>query len=130
MRVLLAEDDENLGSGIRAGLAQHGFQVDWVRDGMAAEREILTRAHEVVILDMGLPRQGGLTTLQNIRQKKVDTPTLILTAQDELSYRIAGLDGGARGTLCCWSLVRDAGATRAREPLSSESIMWATWFGP
>jgi len=41
----------------------------------------------------------------------------------------AGLDGGARGTLCCWSLLLDAGA-RAREPLSSESIMCPTWFGP
>ena len=40
MRILLAEDDELLGSGIRAGLAQNGFQVDWVRDGVAAEREL------------------------------------------------------------------------------------------
>ena len=44
MRILLAEDDELLGSGIRAGLAQHGFQVDWVRDGVAAERELATGA--------------------------------------------------------------------------------------
>jgi len=95
MRVLLAEDDITLGAGLKAGLAQHGFQVDWVRDGIAAEREMLTQVHEAVILDMGLPRQPGLTCLQNIRQKKINTPVLILTAQDALSSRIEGLDAGA-----------------------------------
>jgi DNA-binding response OmpR family regulator len=95
MRVLLAEDDESLGSGLKAGLAQHGFQVDWVRDGVAAEREMLTQAHEVVILDMGLPRQDGLISLTKIRQKKIQTPVIILTAQDAVSYRIEGLDAGA-----------------------------------
>lgn len=95
MRVLLAEDDESLGSGIKAGLALHGFQVDWVRDGIAAEREILSKVHEVVILDMGLPRQNGLISLQKIRQKKIQTPVLILTAQDAVSSRIEGLDAGA-----------------------------------
>jgi two-component system OmpR family response regulator/two-component system response regulator QseB len=95
MRVLLAEDDESLGAGIKAGLAQHGFQVDWVRDGVAAEREMLTKVHEAVILDMGLPRQHGLISLQKIRQKKIQTPVLILTADDALSSRIEGLDAGA-----------------------------------
>lgn len=95
MRVLLAEDDVTLGAGLKAGLAQHGFQVDWVRDGVAAELEMLTQVHEAVILDMGLPRQPGLTCLHNIRQKKINTPVLILTAQDALSSRIEGLDAGA-----------------------------------
>lgn len=95
MRVLLAEDDETLGSGLKAGLAQNGFQVDWVRDGIAAEREMLTQAHEVVILDMGLPRQDGLISLKKVRQKKIQTPVIILTAQDAVSYRIEGLDAGA-----------------------------------
>ncbi len=95
MRVLLAEDDETLGSGLKTGLAQHGFQVDWVRDGIAAEREMLTQVHEVVILDMGLPRQDGLISLQKVRQKKIRIPVLILTAQDAVSYRIKGLDAGA-----------------------------------
>ena len=95
MRVLLAEDDETLGSGLKTGLAQHGFQVDWVRDGIAAEREMLAQVHEVVILDMGLPRQDGLISLQKVRQKKIRIPVLILTAQDAVSYRIEGLDAGA-----------------------------------
>ena len=49
MRVLLAEDDETLGSGLKTGLGRHGFQVDWVRDGVAAEREMMTQVHEAVI---------------------------------------------------------------------------------
>lgn len=59
MRILLAEDDELLGSGIRAGLAQHGFQVDWVRDGVAAERELATGACQAAVLDLGLPRHSN-----------------------------------------------------------------------
>ena len=46
MRILLAEDDDLLGSGLKAGLGQHGFAVDWVRDGVAAERELLTGNYE------------------------------------------------------------------------------------
>ena len=95
MRVLLAEDDETLGSGLKTGLGQHGFQVDWVRDGVAAEREMMTQVHEAVILDMGMPRQDGLMCLQKVRQKKIKTPVLILTAQDAVSYRIEALDAGA-----------------------------------
>ena len=50
MRILLAEDDELLGSGLRAGLDQRGFQVDWVRDGVAAERELLSAQHHKAFL--------------------------------------------------------------------------------
>ena len=68
MRVLLAEDDELLGSGLRAGLRQHGFAVDWVRDGVAAERELLTGQHAVAVLDLGLPRQDGMDALAAVRE--------------------------------------------------------------
>ena len=59
MRILLAEDDELLGAGLKAGLQQQGFQVDWVRDGVAAQRELLTGAYQASVLDLGLPRQSG-----------------------------------------------------------------------
>ena len=95
MRVLLAEDDELLGSGLRAGLRQHGFAVDWVRDGVAAERELLARQHEAAVLDLGLPRQDGLDALAAVRAKGVRTPVLVLTARDAIDARIQGLDGGA-----------------------------------
>ncbi|HQX68546.1 MAG TPA: winged helix-turn-helix domain-containing protein [Ottowia sp.] len=95
MRVLLAEDDELLGSGLRAGLRQHGFAVDWVRDGVAAERELLTGQHAVAVLDLGLPRQDGMDALAAVRAKGVRTPVVVLTARDAIGARIQGLDSGA-----------------------------------
>ena len=95
MRVLLAEDDELLGSGLRAGLRQHGFAVDWVRDGVAAERELLTGQHAVAVLDLGLPRQDGMDALAAVRARGVRTPVVVLTARDAIGARIQGLDSGA-----------------------------------
>jgi CheY-like chemotaxis protein len=57
MRILLAEDDALLGDGLRAGLRQLGFQVDWVRDGLAAERELRAEPYAAAVLDLGLPRR-------------------------------------------------------------------------
>ena len=95
MRVLLAEDDELLGSGLKAGLQQQGFSVDWVRDGVAAERELLTGVYEACVLDLGLPRQDGMQCLAVVRLQKMITPVLILTARDGVPDRIAGRDTGA-----------------------------------
>jgi two-component system response regulator QseB len=95
MRILLAEDDELLGSGLRAGLSQRGFQVDWVRDGQFAERELLSEQHQAAILDIGLPRQDGLAVLKTVRARGVDTPVLVLTARDAVAHRIEGLNLGA-----------------------------------
>lgn len=95
MRILLAEDDSLLGDGLRAGLRQQGFQVDWVRDGMAAEREIASGDYQAAVLDLGLPLKDGLEVLQTLRQRKVTTPVLVLTARDTVPDRIKGLDLGA-----------------------------------
>lgn len=95
MRILLAEDDSILGDGLRAGLRQLGFRVDWVRDGLAAERELLTGEYAAAVLDLGLPHKDGLDVLQAVRDKKITTPVLILTARDAVPERIRGLDLGA-----------------------------------
>ena len=95
MRILLAEDDAMLGDGLRAGLRQQGFQVDWVRDGMAAEREIGTGDYQAAVLDLGLPQKDGLDVLQTLRSKRNTTPVLVLTARDTVPDRIKGLDLGA-----------------------------------
>jgi two-component system OmpR family response regulator/two-component system response regulator QseB len=80
MRILLAEDDPLLGDGLRAGLRQLGFQVDWVRTGDAAERELRGEPYAAAVLDLGLPGKPGLE---------------VLTARDAVSDRIRGLDTGA-----------------------------------
>lgn len=95
MRILLAEDDELLGSGLRAGLDQRSFQVDWVRDGVAAERELLSVQHQAAVLDIGLPRQDGLAVLKAVRARGIDTPVLVLTSRDAVVDRIEGLNLGA-----------------------------------
>jgi two-component system OmpR family response regulator/two-component system response regulator QseB len=95
MRILLAEDDALLGDGLVAGLRQQGFQVDWVRDGVAAERELRTGTYAAAVLDLGLPRMDGLEVLQVIRQAQVATPVLVLTARDAIGDVIRGLDTGA-----------------------------------
>jgi two-component system OmpR family response regulator/two-component system response regulator QseB len=95
MRILLVEDDSLLGDGLRAGLRQLGFLVDWVRDGEAAERELRTGTYAAAVLDLGLPRKDGLQVLSSVRRTGVTTPVLVLTARDAVQERIRGLDVGA-----------------------------------
>jgi two-component system OmpR family response regulator/two-component system response regulator QseB len=95
VRILLAEDDPLLGDGLRAGLRQQGFQVDWVRDGAAALRELQAVEHAAAVLDLGLPRLDGLDVLRAARAAGVTTPVLALTARDTVAQRVGGLDAGA-----------------------------------
>jgi two-component system OmpR family response regulator/two-component system response regulator QseB len=95
MRILLVEDDKLLGDGVQAGLAQSGFNVDWVRDGVAAELALKTGEYAGVVLDLGLPRLSGLELLERLRRGGDKVPVLILTARDRVEDRIKGLDGGA-----------------------------------
>lgn len=95
MRILLAEDDPLLGDGLRAGLRQQGFQVDWVRDGLAAERELRAEPYAAAVLDLGLPRKDGTDVLTAVRRAGVKLPVLVLTARDAVADRVRGLDGGA-----------------------------------
>ena len=95
MRILLAEDDPLLGDGLRAGLRQQGFLVDWVRDGQAAERELLTEPYAAAVLDLGLPLKDGLHVLGAVREAGIRLPVLVLTARDTVPDRIRGLDLGA-----------------------------------
>jgi two-component system OmpR family response regulator/two-component system response regulator QseB len=95
MRILLAEDDPLLGDGLQAGMRQLGFVVDWVRDGLAAERELRAQPYAAAVLDLGLPMRDGLQVLTAIRAAGVTLPVLILTARDAVPDRILGLDRGA-----------------------------------
>src|SRR3954468_13840118 len=95
MRVLLAEDDAMIGASVHKGLAQDGFAVDWVRDGRAAEVALQENVHDLLLLDLGLPRKSGLEVLSGMRSRKDARPVLILTARDALADRVAGLDAGA-----------------------------------
>ena len=95
MRILLVEDDALLGDGLRAGLRQLGFQVDWVRDGEAAESELRAEPYAAAVLDLGLPKRDGMDVLAAVRRAGVTLPVLVLTARDAVPERIRGLDHGA-----------------------------------
>lgn len=95
MRLLLVEDDTLLGDGVRAGLRQAGYTVDWCKEGRAAQRALESEAYALVVLDLGLPQLSGLDLLAWLRQKGESLPVLILTARDTVADRVKGLDSGA-----------------------------------
>ncbi len=95
MRLLLVEDDPLLGDGLKQGLQAEGYTVDWLTDGAQALHSLLTESFDLVVLDLGLPGMDGIDVLKEIRNKKVVTPVLILTARDAVEDRVDGLDQGA-----------------------------------
>lgn len=95
MRLLLVEDDPMIGASVQSGLRQEGHSVDWVRDGAAAELAVANGVHELILLDLGLPRKSGLELLAGLRRKGVSLPVLVITARDSVADRVKGLDAGA-----------------------------------
>jgi len=97
MRILLVEDDPMIGKTLQQALAQDGYAVDRVSDGVAA-RAALDAAQDsyaLVLLDLGLPRKSGLELLRELRHAGNRVRVLIVTARDAVADRVAGLDAGA-----------------------------------
>ena len=95
MRLLLVEDDAQLGSGIRKALMRDGDHVDWLTDGLQALAAIRSDNFELIILDLQLPGMDGISVLQTMRRESINTPVLIMTARDTVDERVLGLDSGA-----------------------------------
>ncbi len=95
MRILLAEDDPQLGDGLMVGLRQSGFAVDWVRDGAAADHALGCEDFDLLVLDLGLPKLSGMEVLTHLRRRGQTLPVLVLTARDATGDKVAGLDAGA-----------------------------------
>ncbi|MBP8194897.1 MAG: response regulator transcription factor [Azonexus sp.] len=95
MRILLVEDDPELGDGLAIGLRQAGFAVDWLRDGHAADLALRDEGFDLVVLDLGLPRLSGMEVLKRARDRGQSLPILILTARDATGDKVSGLDAGA-----------------------------------
>lgn len=94
MRVLLIEDDEDLGEGISLGLKKHGFEVEWILNGQEGLYHASEWDWDLIILDRLLPELDGMQILRKLRQLK-STPILMLTALNTLDHRLEGFDGGA-----------------------------------
>jgi two-component system OmpR family response regulator len=95
MRILVAEDDAILAEAVARSLRQSGFAVDWVNNGTEAEAALATQTFDLLILDLGLPKQSGLDVLKRLRGGSSRLPVLILTALDGVHDRVRGLDAGA-----------------------------------
>ena len=95
MRILIAEDDPVLADGLARSLRAVGYAVDAVSDGEQADAALTAQGFDLVILDLGLPRLGGLEVLRRLRARNGTAPVLILTAADSVEQRVRGLDLGA-----------------------------------
>jgi len=95
MRVLVVEDDPLVGDGIRRALTGGGFAADLVSSAEAAKTALDTDSFDLVIADIGLPRQDGLQLVRSLRSRGQVIPILILTARDGLEDRVTALDLGA-----------------------------------
>ncbi len=95
MRVLVVEDDLMIGESLSEALQDEAYTVDWVKDGRQSILTLRVQPYDIILLDLGLPEVDGMGVLTAIRDAKIDTPVLILTARDQLKDRIAGLDSGA-----------------------------------
>ena len=94
MRVLVVEDDAKIAAFITIGLKQAGFVVDQVADGAAGLALALTEPYAVVVIDLMLPQLDGLSLIEEIRRRQVNTPMLILSAKRSVDDRVKGLQAG------------------------------------
>jgi len=95
MRVLIVEDEPNLGNQLKNSLEANGYAIDLARDGEDGHYLGSTESYDAVVLDLGLPTMDGLTILDKWRKEGKTTPVLVLTARDSWSDKVAGLDAGA-----------------------------------
>ena len=98
MRLLLVEDDVMVASGIKLGLSEAGYAVDWVGSGERAQEVLLQETFDIAVVDIGLPGIDGLELLRRLRRPDMASaamPVLMLTARDALQDRVQGLDLGA-----------------------------------
>jgi two-component system, OmpR family, response regulator len=95
MRVLVVEDDPDVGGFVRQGLREHGFAVDWVATGVEGLDYANSGVYDVLVLDRMLPGLDGLDLLRKLRERGVTTPVLFLSARSAVADRIEGLDAGA-----------------------------------
>lgn len=95
MRILLVEDDESLGEGLRTALRRAAYAVDWLRDGASALTAIRDGGFDLVVLDLGLPHVDGIEVIRQARRAGAEVPILVLSARERSRDRTLGLDAGA-----------------------------------
>jgi heavy metal response regulator len=95
MRILVVEDERKVANFIRQGLGEEGYAVDVASNGEEGLAMARDGVHDLIILDIGLPKMNGLQVLQELRRRKVTTPVLLLTVRATIEDKVLGLDAGA-----------------------------------
>lgn len=95
MRILLVEDNRRLSDSLRTILTEDGYAVDTAYDGVEGEEMALLTAYDVIVLDIMLPKRDGIEVCRSLRDQRVTTPVIMLTARDAVDDRVKGLDSGA-----------------------------------
>ncbi|MBA6413510.1 response regulator transcription factor [Parahaliea sp. F7430] len=95
MRILLVEDDQQLGESLEAALRLEGYAVDWLDSGEAVRAALGATPYDLLLLDLGLPGVPGMQVLRQLRADKHSLPVMILTARRTLGDKVDGLDAGA-----------------------------------
>lgn len=95
MRILVIEDEPDLGDAVLRHLRREGYAVDWQRDGQSAQEVLKYQSYDLIVLDIGLPRKDGFSVLRSLRAEGNRTPVLMLTARSKIEDRVNALDVGA-----------------------------------
>lgn len=95
MRLLVIEDEKKVARFIKKGLEEEGYAVDLAFDGEEGLAMALGQVHDLIILDIALPKKDGLQVLKKLREKKIPTPVLLLTVRAAIEDKVLGLDSGA-----------------------------------
>ena len=114
--ILVVEDDPGIGKAVQKGLSEAGHECTWVKDGKEGLQQAMSQKYDVVVLDLLLPGESGMTILESMRGAGIGTPVLVLTALGGVEDRVTGLTRGADDYLvkpfampelwvCFWSRV-------------------------
>lgn len=95
MRLLVVEDEQKVASFIQQGLTEEGHAVDLAHDGEMGLNLALDRVHDLIVLDISLPKKDGIDVLKTVRQAGIKTPILLLTVRANIEDKVLGLDAGA-----------------------------------
>jgi heavy metal response regulator len=95
MKILVIEDEKKIANLLQKGLREHGYTVDLSHDGNDGLERASAQPYDAIILDIMLPGRDGLSVLRKLRERKVTTPVMVLTARGEVNERVEGLNAGA-----------------------------------
>ena len=127
MRILVIEDEPGVAQFIQQGLTESGYAIDLARDGAEGLDYALAKTYDAILLDIMLPKLNGLEVLRELRNQRIKTPVLLLTARDGVDDRVQGLDSGADDYLAkpfaFPELLARLRALLRRPPLQSDAIL-------